>query len=949
MEQTYKPYDYIAFISYKREDEKWAKWLQKKLESYRLPTALRKENPELPDKVRPVFRDQSDLSGAKLKEEIEKGLNESKYLIVICSPRSANSPWVSREVQHFIDQGREEHIIPFIIGGTPNAINPEDECFPDGLRKLKGEQELLGININEMGRDAAVVKVVARMFNLKFDRLWQRFEKERKKRLTIIGASALCLILATLIVAGFIVKQNFRLEAAYTEIKQERDRANNETKRANKEKLRAETMNNALRIANDSITLSTHLLDVSNKKLCSTNTELEKANRTLKEERDHIKSINNELLKTNSNLILSSAYDLLTKGQAIDAGVLVSQIHPRYNSEYPELSKFEDFFRELNDSLEYGLNGPFVLSKHNAQFMCSEFSNDGEILVSGSNDYTARVWSMSTGKEFQNLRMQHKSTVDEIAVSPNKNFVLTHTLNEDSIYLWDIQHNSRIINRFGYGQSPQFINNSKILYRSGKHNENDLFAQEGITIYDCIQNKFSAFKNMDFLIYREDLDISIGVTHDKTENKDDIQYEIHIINQDNEDTLSLAKGSRIENIEISRDGKLLFIHYVTDSNAIMYLKEHIDIYDLVTNSIFPASLQLPTNRLLDYVYITHNQNRYLAYVSMNVSEKQIKFWDIDNDSIHTSIPFKDDLKTIRVNPANNNLFVGSYDGYGYFYNPFSIADKYEADIVAKETNDFVPSRLNHGAYYKLISEADSIVLFDKHHSAIAAYNIPVCVASIFEYDKYAFITTYDFTSSYTDAEYGDFVTFLFTDHIQQEVLPYPIQGIAENHPWIARNKDIYDFEKDKVLYESQSNKWFNTFGIFYNNDNNFITKNGTALQFWELKNSDNPLRTIELGYTIDNILYSKAGNRLYVEDSRDNVTIINLSDYSVVHTLKLYNPFQNDVSTLYYDDNSDRLYYRIRINSYWDKEPIYQYRYKYIPKYDTLLNNTFKILPIVNN
>lgn len=31
-------YKYLAFISYKREDEKWAKWLQRKLEHYKLPT-----------------------------------------------------------------------------------------------------------------------------------------------------------------------------------------------------------------------------------------------------------------------------------------------------------------------------------------------------------------------------------------------------------------------------------------------------------------------------------------------------------------------------------------------------------------------------------------------------------------------------------------------------------------------------------------------------------------------------------------------------------------------------------------------------------------------------------------------------------------------------------------------------------------------------------------------
>ncbi len=41
-------FEYYAFISYKHEDEKWAKWLQDKLASYRLPSAIRKEIPRLP-------------------------------------------------------------------------------------------------------------------------------------------------------------------------------------------------------------------------------------------------------------------------------------------------------------------------------------------------------------------------------------------------------------------------------------------------------------------------------------------------------------------------------------------------------------------------------------------------------------------------------------------------------------------------------------------------------------------------------------------------------------------------------------------------------------------------------------------------------------------------------------------------------------------------------------
>lgn len=42
MDSKYE-YTYYAFISYQRKDEKWAKWLQRKLENYKLPVANAKE------------------------------------------------------------------------------------------------------------------------------------------------------------------------------------------------------------------------------------------------------------------------------------------------------------------------------------------------------------------------------------------------------------------------------------------------------------------------------------------------------------------------------------------------------------------------------------------------------------------------------------------------------------------------------------------------------------------------------------------------------------------------------------------------------------------------------------------------------------------------------------------------------------------------------------------
>lgn len=40
-------FTYLAFISYKREDEQWAKWLQKKLEHYKLPSQVLEQNPDI--------------------------------------------------------------------------------------------------------------------------------------------------------------------------------------------------------------------------------------------------------------------------------------------------------------------------------------------------------------------------------------------------------------------------------------------------------------------------------------------------------------------------------------------------------------------------------------------------------------------------------------------------------------------------------------------------------------------------------------------------------------------------------------------------------------------------------------------------------------------------------------------------------------------------------------
>lgn len=174
---------YLAFISYKHEDIKYAKWLQQKLESFRLPLYLQEQRPDLPDYPRPIFRDETDLELGLLSENIHRALDHSRYLIVICSPRVVKSQYVQDEIRYFKKKYDHKRIIPFIIDGIPFSKNPDNECFPDEIKKIP---ELLAANINELGQDYAAIKIIARMLDLQVDELWQRYriaEEAEKQRL----------------------------------------------------------------------------------------------------------------------------------------------------------------------------------------------------------------------------------------------------------------------------------------------------------------------------------------------------------------------------------------------------------------------------------------------------------------------------------------------------------------------------------------------------------------------------------------------------------------------------------------------------------------------------------------------------------------------------------------------------------------------------------------------
>ena len=84
----FEDFKYKAFISYSHKDEKWASWLHKALETYKVPKHLVGQPTEfgpVPERIAPIFRDREELStSTSLGDVLTTALQNSACQIVIC-------------------------------------------------------------------------------------------------------------------------------------------------------------------------------------------------------------------------------------------------------------------------------------------------------------------------------------------------------------------------------------------------------------------------------------------------------------------------------------------------------------------------------------------------------------------------------------------------------------------------------------------------------------------------------------------------------------------------------------------------------------------------------------------------------------------------------------------------------------------------------------------------
>lgn len=217
---------YWAFISYSHSDKEWGDWLHRGLETYRVPRRLvgrTSRDGTVPKRAFPVFRDREELPGsANLGDNINAGLAASRYLIVICSPRSAVSRWVNEEIKTFKVIGREDRILCLIVEGEPNAsAKPELgllECFPEAVRfRVDANRQITDEQVEPIAADArkgkdgkynAKLKLLAGVLGVAYDELRQRDkQRQQRRRIQIVAAS---IVLVGIVAATFTWKERQR-------------------------------------------------------------------------------------------------------------------------------------------------------------------------------------------------------------------------------------------------------------------------------------------------------------------------------------------------------------------------------------------------------------------------------------------------------------------------------------------------------------------------------------------------------------------------------------------------------------------------------------------------------------------------------------------------------------------------------------------------------------------
>ena len=196
-------FKYRAFFSYSPVDFGVARRVRGRLERFRVdrelvgcPTRLG----PVPETLRPIFSDRHDFFGPSLGSATVAALAESAALIILASPHSVRSRYVTKQIKFFKLRHPGRPVIVLIVESVLD--DPEQANPPSGFRfavvpEWADPADALPPDLYESdGFELAIAKVIARLIGVGVRDLSPRSDAVRRRRRRICAAAAVAMAVA---------------------------------------------------------------------------------------------------------------------------------------------------------------------------------------------------------------------------------------------------------------------------------------------------------------------------------------------------------------------------------------------------------------------------------------------------------------------------------------------------------------------------------------------------------------------------------------------------------------------------------------------------------------------------------------------------------------------------------------------------------------------------------
>ena len=478
--QTSEEKKYFAFISYSHKDKAAAKKLHDFMEGYKLPANLNGKE-DLPKRIRPIFRDEAELKGGELTPQIQEALRNSRYLIVVCSPRSAQSYYVNEEIKYFQSLGRETKILPYIIDGKPTTDEDPDCCYTTCFKELQKKYELLGGDVRDLGDKAAALKIMAPMLGVEFASLHNRFaQQERKKRNIIIAVSAAFVLLMACVTAWILF--------LYKDVQESKSVILGENAM---NKIEKGDYLGARRTALEAITLSySPEAEVALRQSWESNSGILEG---------HYEIVYSVSWSPDGKYLASSSADKTIIIWDAKSGVCIRTLEG-HSGEVESVSWSPDGKYLASGSGDKTVkiwdakSGACLqtLEGHEKNVPSVYWSPDGKYLVSGSSDKTLIIWNVNSGQKIKTLE-GHSRSVNSVSWSPDGKYLASGS-GDKTVKIWDLSE----VKKYSVLDSIPVNTYSSNVSPNGRYEVARSSEREYVIVY---KNSNKIFKNK-YILYK---------------------------------------------------------------------------------------------------------------------------------------------------------------------------------------------------------------------------------------------------------------------------------------------------------------------------------------------------------------------------------------------------------------------------------------------------------------